>query len=140
MSVIGCSADVDRLVLRTVEEESRYVFRSKVVNPKYEKGLRRHGFRGATEVLKMFEYIFGWDATSDVIGDWMYTRLAEYYIIDDEVNSWIRECNPHAARDMIDVLMEAYERGMWDAPEDVLESLRERYLQAEELIEELSDS
>ena len=45
MSVIGCSADVDRLVLRTVEEESRYVFRSKVVNPKYEKGLRRHGFR-----------------------------------------------------------------------------------------------
>lgn len=139
MSVIGCSADVDRLVLRTVEEESRYVFRSKVVNPKYEQGLRRHGFRGATEVLKMFEYIFGWDATSDVIGDWMYTRLAEYYILDDEVNSWIRECNPHAARDMIDVLMEAYGRGMWDAPEDVLQGLRERYLQAEELIEELSD-
>ena len=37
------------------------------------------------------------------------------------------------------VLMEAYGRGMWDAPEDVLQGLRERYLQAEELIEELSD-
>ncbi len=139
MSVIGCSADIDKPVLRTIQEESHYVFRSKVLNPKYEQGLRRHGFRGATEILKMFEYVFGWDATSDIIENWMYDRMASDYILKDDVRQWIEEANPYAMHDMIDVLLEANERGMWDASDEMLEKLQDIYLNNEELLEELTD-
>lgn len=138
-SFIGCSADIDDPVLRTVSEESHYVFRSKVLNPKYERGLREHGFRGATEVLKMFEYIYGWDATSDVIENWMYDRLAEHYILDDEVYQWISEANPFAMKEMIDVLAEAASRGMWEMSEDMMERLKDAALRTEELLEEVTD-
>ncbi len=139
MSVIGCSADIDNPVLRTIQEESHYVFRSKVLNPKYEQGLRRHGFRGATEILKMFEYIFGWDATSDIIENWMYDRMASDYILKDDVREWIEQANPYALHDMIDVLFEANERGMWDASDDLLKQLQDIYLNNEEILEELTD-
>ncbi len=139
MSVIGCSADIDDPVLRTIQEESRYVFRSKVLNPKYEQGLRRHGFRGASEILKMFEYIFGWDATSDIIENWMYDRLATDYILKDEVRQWIEEANPYAMHDMMDILLEANERGMWDASQEMLDKLSEIYLNNEEILEEITD-
>lgn len=139
-SVIGCSADVDNPVLRTISEESHFVFRSKVLNPKYERGLRVHGFRGATEILKMFEYIFGWDATSDIIENWMYDRMAERYVLDEDVRSWIESSNPYAMREMIDVLMEAYSRGMWDASEDILDGLKEVYSDCEGILEGLTDS
>ena len=139
MSVIGCSADVDDPVLRTIQEEAHFVFRSKVLNPKFEQGLRRHGFNGATEILKMFEYVFGWDATSDIIENWMYDRLATDYILKDDVRQWIEEANPYALHDMIDVLMEAHERGMWETSEGLLEQLQEIYLNNEEILEELTD-
>jgi cobaltochelatase CobN len=139
MSVIGCSANVDDPVLRTIQEESHYVFRSKVLNPKYEQGLRRHGFRGATEILKMFEYVFGWDATSDIIENWMYGRMATDYILEEDVREWIEKANPFALHDMIDVLMEAHERGMWETSDDLLKQLQEIYMDNEEILEELTD-
>ena len=139
MSFIGCSADTSNPVLRTIEEESHYVFRSKVLNPKYEMGLRRHGFRGASEILKMFEYIYGWDATSDIIEDWMYDDLAKHYLIDDEVRGWMEEANPYSIRDMIDVLMEAADRGMWKPGEGIMEKLKDIYVENEELLEEITD-
>lgn len=140
MSVIGCSADTSRPVFRTIEEESKFIFRSKVLNPKYEQGLRVHGFRGATEIKHMFEYIFAWDATSDIIENWMYDRLAKDYIVKEDVREWINEANPYAMRDMIDILMEAYDRKMWDASDDLLKELSDIYLENEEIIEELTDS
>lgn len=140
MSVIGCSADVDCPVLRTISEESHYVFRSKVLNPKYERGLKVHGFRGATEILKMFEYIFGWDATSDIIENWMYDRLAEHYILDESVREWIENVNPYAMREMIDVLMEAHSRGMWDTTDDILNGSKDVYSECEERLEEITDN
>ena len=139
MSVIGCSADVDDPVLRTVSEEAHFVFRSKVLNPKYEQGLRKHGFRGATEILKMFEYIYGWDATSDIIENWMYDRLAEHYILDEDVRGWMEESNVFAVHEMIETLMEAYRRGMWDASADIIEGLKQVYLECEGRMEEMAD-
>ncbi|TQS81893.1 hypothetical protein A3207_08350 [Candidatus Methanomassiliicoccus intestinalis] len=139
MSLIGCSADTDDPVLRTIQEESRYVFRSKVLNPKYEKGLREHGFRGASEILKMFEYVFGWDATSDIIENWMYDGLAENYLLDDEVRGWIEESNPYAVRDMIGVLLEAADRDMWKPSEATAEKLKDLYLKNEAVLEKITD-
>jgi cobaltochelatase CobN len=139
MSFIGCSADTSKPVTRTIGEECRFIFRSKVLNPRYAEGLKVHGFRGATEIKHMFEYVFAWDATSDIIEDWMYEVLAKEYLLKDEVRGWMQDANPYAVHDMLKVLMEAMDRGMWDPSEEMRESLKELYLENEELMEGISD-
>ena len=139
MSFIGCSADTSKPVTRTIEEECRFIFRSKVLNPKYAEGLKVHGFRGATEIKHMFEYVLAWDATSDIIEDWMYDSLAKEYLLKDDVREWMSDANPYAVHDMLEILMEAMERGMWNPTEEMYRLLEQIYLENEEMLEALSD-
>ncbi|MCL2031989.1 MAG: cobaltochelatase subunit CobN [Methanomassiliicoccaceae archaeon] len=136
-SVMGDSSDVDRLKTRTLEEETAYVMRSRVLNPKWFEGLKPHGYKGAMEVSKLTEYILGWSSTSDNIEDWMFQAVTEKYIFDKENRQWIEENNPYAMKEMIEDMLEAIDRDLWDAPEDVKEKLRELYLDAEGKMEEL---
>ena len=139
MSFMGDGSDPEKTKVRDPKEELQYVYRSKVLNPKYIDGLKRHGFRGVSEVTNLTEFTFGWDATSDVADDWMYEGLAEKYLFDPDTRKWMEENNPHAMMEMLNRLMEAYERGMWDAKPETLEKLKDLFLELEERIEELQD-
>lgn len=139
MSVMGDGSDPDRLKVRDTREELGFVYRSKILNPKFVEGLKRHGYRGVAEVANLTEYTFGWDATSDVVDDWMYEKLTERYLFDDDTREWMEDENPHAMMDMMDRLFEAMDRGLWDAKPETVERMREIYLELEERIEEVND-
>jgi cobaltochelatase CobN len=139
VSVMGDGSDPDKVKIRDSKEELRFVYRSKILNPKFISGLKNHGFRGVSEVASLTEFTFGWDATSDIADDWMYEGLAEKYLFDPDTRAWMEENNPHAMMEMINRLMEAYERGMWEAKPETLEKLKDLYLDLEERIEELQD-
>ncbi len=134
--VMGDSSDVDRLKTRTLEEETAYVMRSRVLNPKWLEGLQRHGFKGAMELSKLTEYILGWGATSDSIEQWMYKAVTEAFILNDEVREWIKENNPYALKEMIEDMLECDNRELWDAPADMIDQLKRLYLEAEGDLEE----
>jgi len=136
-SVMGDSSDVDRLKTRTLEEETAYVMRSRVLNPKWVEGLKEHGYKGAMEISKLAEFMLGWSATSDNIEDWMFQAVVEKFIFDDDNRKWIEENNPYALKEMLDDMLEAIDRDLWDAPEDIKEKLRDLYLESEGLMEEL---
>ena len=139
VSVMGDGSDPDRPKLRDTKDELQYVYRTKVLNPKFVEGLKRHGYRGVAEVAKLTEYTFGWDATADAVDDWMYEKLAERYLFDDDTRQWMEDENPHAMMDMMDRLFEAVDRGMWDVDPETLEKLKEIYLDLEERIEDVND-
>ena len=139
MSVIGDGSDPDNVRVRKTDEELKFLFRTKVLNPKYLDGLKRHGFRGVGEISKLTEYIFGWDATSDVIDDWMYDSLTEQYLLDEKTREWMRDENPYALMEMVNRLQEAIDRGMWDASGDMKQKLRDILLETEERIEDITD-
>ena len=139
ISVMGDGSDPDRPKLRGTKDELQYVYRTKVLNPKFVEGLKRHGYRGVTEVAKLTEYTFGWDATADAVDDWMYEKLAERYLFDDDTRQWMEDENPHAMMDMMDRLFEAVNRGMWDVNPETLEKLKGIYLDLEEMIEDVND-
>lgn len=127
LSVIGCSADTANIRTRTVDEEGRFVFRSKINNPRWVEGLKRHGFKGAQEISNMAEYVLGWDATSDIIDPWMYQSIAERFLFDEETAEWFRDANPHAMYDTTARLLEAIGRGMWDPDPETRRQLEEIY-------------
>src|SRR5207302_8857648 len=76
---IGDSAVPDAVKTRTLAEETRRVFRSRVVNPRWIAAMRRHGYKGAFELAATVDYLFGYDATAGVVADWMYEQLATAY-------------------------------------------------------------
>ena len=139
LSFMGDGSDPDRVKIRDTKEEMRFVFRSKILNPKFLNGLKEHGYRGVSELAKLTEYMLGWDATSDAIDDWMYEQVSEKFLFDEETRKWMEEENPYAAMDMLNRLQEAIARGLWDPKETTLEKLEAMYLDIEERLEMLTD-
>ena len=137
---IGDSAVPDAPKTRTLAEETRRVFRSRVVNPRWISAMRRHGYKGAFELAATVDYLFGYDATAGVVPDWMYEQLAASYVFDSETRSFMRRANPWALRGITERLLEAVSRGLWEAPDaKTLDQLRQVYLDMEGDLEAAGD-
>ena len=134
---VGDSTRPEQVRTRSLHEESARVFRSRVVNPRWVQAMRRHGYKGAFELAATVDYLFGWDATTGVVADWMYERLTAAYVLDPETREFLERSNPWALRGITERLLEAVDRGLWEAPEDAtLQALRQAYLQVEGQLEE----
>ncbi|MEM3357104.1 MAG: cobaltochelatase subunit CobN, partial [Candidatus Bathyarchaeia archaeon] len=134
-SFYGDSSDPKRVKIRSTVEEIKYCFRARLVNPKWIESMKRHGYHGASEFSRQMDYVLGWDATEEVIDDWMYEELAQKFVLDKEMQEWLKEVNPYALQNMTERLLEAIERGMWKASEDMKRQLQQLYLQVEGLLE-----
>ncbi|MGW2345474.1 cobaltochelatase subunit CobN [Streptomyces sp. NPDC001661] len=129
---IGDSTRPETVKTRTLVEETSRVFRARVVNPKWIEAMRRHGYKGAFELAATVDYLFGYDATTGVIADWMYDKLTETYVLDETNRKFLSENNPWALHGIAERLLEAESRGMWEKPDpQTLEALRQVYLETE---------
>ncbi|WP_327040652.1 cobaltochelatase subunit CobN [Micromonospora ureilytica] len=129
---VGDSAMPHDVRTRTLGEETRRVFRARVVNPKWIAAMRRHGYKGAFELAATVDYLFGYDATAGVVDDWMYEHLAAAYLFDDTTREFLEKSNPWALRGITERLLEAADRGLWAKPEPAtLDRLRDTYLASE---------
>ncbi|WP_145238720.1 cobaltochelatase subunit CobN [Prescottella equi] len=129
---IGDSTRPDAVRTRTLSEETARVFRARVVNPRWLDAMRRHGYKGAFEMAATVDYLFGYDATTNVVADWMYEKLAETYVLDEQNRKFMSESNPWALHGISERLLEAVERKMWEEPSpEILEGLRQVYLETE---------
>jgi cobaltochelatase CobN len=93
--------------------------------------MQRHGYKGAFEMAATVDYLFGYDATAHVVDDWMYERVTDAYVADPALRKFFEQSNPWALRAIAERLLEASERGMWDASEQALGTLRDAVLEAE---------
>ncbi|MDI9644156.1 MAG: cobaltochelatase subunit CobN [Candidatus Verstraetearchaeota archaeon] len=134
-SYYGDSTDPRRVKVRSTAEEIRYCFRARLVNPKWFESLKKHGYHGASELSRQIDYVLGWDATEEVIEDWMYEDLARKFVLDKRMQDWLKEVNPYALQNMAERLLEAIQRGMWEASEEIQKSLQSVYLEIEGLLE-----
>ncbi len=129
---IGDSTRPESVRTRTLHEETSRVFRARVVNPRWLAAMRRHGYKGAFEMAATVDYLFGYDATTNVVADWMYEKLTTEYVLDETNREFLETANPWALHGIAERLLEAADRGMWSAPPaELLEELREAYLSAE---------
>jgi cobaltochelatase CobN len=136
-AAIGDSSDPHRVHARGLDEESRRVFRARVANPRWIASMIRHGYKGAFELSATVDYLFGYDATTGVVENWMYETLAAKYVLDDDVREFMHRSNPWALRAVVERLLEAADRELWSEPDPrTLEALREAYLEVEGELEE----
>jgi cobaltochelatase CobN len=127
----GDSADPSRPRVRSLAEEAARVVRTRVLNPKWINAMQRHGYKGAFEMAATVDYLFGYDATAHIVEDWMYERVTEAYVGDAGVRKFFAESNPWALQSIAERLLEAHERGLWQASAPALATLRTALLEAE---------
>ncbi|HEY8224219.1 MAG TPA: cobaltochelatase subunit CobN [Pyrinomonadaceae bacterium] len=111
--------------IRSLEETVTLESRAKTLNPKWYEGMLKHGFRGVAEIENHVSNTFGWSATADAVGDWIYTEVAKTFVLDDAMLERLRGLNPHSAHSLVQRLLEANGRGYWDADPSALEKLRD---------------
>ena len=129
---IGDSTRPESVRTRSLGEETARVFRARVVNPKWLAAMRRHGYKGAFELAATVDYLFGYDATTGVVDDWMYEKLTQTYVLDPEQREFFDQSNPWALHGIAERLLEAVDRGMWAQPDPaLLAELRQAYLDTE---------
>jgi cobaltochelatase CobN len=129
---IGDSTRPDTVRTRSLAEETARVFRARVVNPRWVEAMKRHGYKGAFELAATVDYLFGYDATAGVVEDWMYEQLAASYVFDETNQEFLARSNPWALRGIVERLLEAADRGLWETPrQDTLDRLRRVYLDLE---------
>lgn len=138
-SYCGDSTDRTRVTMHSVQEEAKRLFRSEEINPKFIKGMMQHGYKGAADMANMIAHSFQWDATSAVMEDWMYEKYAEKYTFDPVVQEWLRDVNPWALQRMTEILLEAEQRGLWQAKPETKEELQKLYLDMEGELEDRAD-
>ncbi|RCL23291.1 cobaltochelatase subunit CobN [Pseudomonas sp. AFG_SD02_1510_Pfu_092] len=128
----GDHSQADRPRIRTLKEELNRVIRARALNPKWLDGVKRHGYKGAFEMAATVDNLFAFDATTHLIDDHHYQALADAYVLDPATRDFMREHNPEALRDLTERLLEAQQRGLWQAPGDYREALEEQLLDGEE--------
>lgn len=133
------SSDRQHVVIRTLAEEVKRLFRGEAINPKYIRGMKEFGYKGAGDLATYVDNCFQWDATSAVMEDWMYEKFAEKYALDTDMQKWFAEVNPWALRRLTEVLLEAEQRQLWNAKPQTKQSLQELLLNIEGEIEERGD-
>lgn len=103
----------ERPVIRTLDEEIGRVLRSRVVNPKWIAGVKRHGYKGAFEMAATVDYLFAFAATTGAVKNHHFDLVHQAFLEDEDTRDFIAEHNAPALREIAERLDEAIERGLW---------------------------
>ena len=119
---------------KDLEDVLRLEYRSKLLNPRWAEAMLEQGSGGAYEVSSRFTAMVGWGAVNGV-DDFVWDGASEKYALDDAVSEQLRRSNPEAYRNVLARLLEAAGRGMWNADDEVLQKLRDKYADADDSVE-----
>ena len=131
----GDHSNPARPLMRTLKEELNRVIRSRVTNPKWISAMQQHGYKGAFEMAASVDYLFAYDATTNLIDDYQYEAVTDAFILDKENREFLQHHNPDALKEMAERLIEAQQRGLWQTPGQYQDTLINTLLEIEDVLE-----
>lgn len=111
--------------IRTLSDQVALETRSRSLNPKFYEALLSHGAEGVRQIEAQVTNTLGWSATTGKVEPWVYQRLSETFVLDDEMRNRLAELNPTASSRMANRLLEASDRNYWQPDADTLAALQE---------------
>ena len=121
--------------VRTLSEQVALETRTRMLNPKWYEGMLKHGYEGVRQIEEHVTNTMGWSATTGQVQPWVYERLTQTYILDEEMRERLAALNPTASAKVANRLLEAHEREYWSPDEATLEALRQAGEELEDRIE-----
>jgi magnesium chelatase subunit H len=110
--------------VRTLQDQIALETRSRSLNPKFYEGLLRHGAEGVRQIEAHVTNTMGWSATTGHVEPWVYQRLSETFVLDDEMRRRLANLNPEASSRMASKLLEASDRNYWQPSPETLSALQ----------------
>ena len=111
--------------VRTLKDQVALETRSRALNPKFFEGLLKHGPEGVRQIEAHVTNTVGWSATTGQVDEWVYQRISETFVLDDEMRQRIAELNPTASSRMANRLIEASDRNYWAPDAATLAALQD---------------
>ncbi|WP_213684735.1 magnesium chelatase subunit H [Roseicyclus sp.] len=124
--------------VRTLKDQVALETRSRSLNPKWFEGLLKHGHEGVRMIEAQVTNTLGWSATTGQVDPWVYQRLSETFVLDEEMRRRMAALNPQASVRMANRLIEAFERNYWQPDEATLAALQAGADELEDTLEGLT--
>ena len=124
--------------VRTLKEQIALETRSRSLNPKWFEPLLKHGYEGVRHIESQVTNTLGWSATTGQVEPWVYGKLSETFILDEEMRRRMAALNPAASLRVANRLMEAHDRSYWEPDEETLEALKDSLAELEDNLEGVS--
>ena len=124
--------------VRTLQDQVALETRARSLNPKWFEGLLKHGHEGVRQIEAQVTNTLGWSATTGQVEPWVYQRLSETFVLDEEMRRRLAELNPQASARMANRLLEAFERDYWQPDEATLAALQAGADELEDRLEGLT--
>ena len=75
--------------IHKLSKEIDKVVRSRLLNPKWLEGMKQHGYKGAFEMSASLDYLFSFDATTNLVPNWCYESIASNWLVDEMTRKFI---------------------------------------------------
>lgn len=125
--------------VRTLAEQVSLETRTRMLNPKWYEGMLKHGYEGVRQIEVHVTNTMGWSATTGQVAPWVYEKMTETFVLDDEMRERLAALNPTASAKVASRLLEAHERNYWTPDDATLEALRRAGEELEDRLEGITE-
>jgi magnesium chelatase subunit H len=125
--------------VRTLSEQVALETRTRMLNPKWYEGMLKHGYEGVREIEVHITNTMGWSATTGQVAPWVYQRMTETFVLDEEMRERLAALNPTASAKVANRLLEAHERNYWTPDPATLDALRRAGEELEDRLEGITE-
>jgi magnesium chelatase subunit H len=84
-----------------------------------------HGSEGVRQLEAQVTNTLGWSATTGKVEPWVYQRISETFVLDEEMRNRIADLNPTASSRMANRLLEANDRSYWNPDPETIAALQD---------------
>jgi len=132
-------SDTTKEFIRTenVADSLNRGIRTRLLNPKWIDELLKHDYHGAQKICDRVEYLIGFAATTHAVKNWVWSGVTKRYVEDDDMFRRMAQNNRFAMEEILRRLMEAHQRKYWDATEEELDLIEQRFQELEAIIEDM---
>ncbi|RMH04848.1 MAG: cobaltochelatase subunit CobN [Planctomycetota bacterium] len=120
--------------LRDFASVLREEFHSTLLNPKWQQGMKEHGYAGAGQMAELVKNAFGWSVTRPgSVEQAVWDKIHADFVEDRNglgLRDWFARRNPAAFQEIAATLLEAARKGYWQASEETRRGLARAYAAA----------
>ncbi|AMK14122.1 cobaltochelatase CobN [methanogenic archaeon mixed culture ISO4-G1] len=138
-SYYGDTRNSSNTSVRTLSDEISRLSTAKILNPQWIESNIEQGYDGGTAMMRAVQRLYGWQITSKDVDDRIFDGITRKYVMDERVRDFLKENTQFAMEDLERRLLELEGRGLWKPDPEILEALKQDYLDIEGMMEDVTD-
>ncbi len=130
-TIFSVTKTSSNLELQDAAEAIGLELRSRYLNPKWIKGMKKEGYAGARAMSYFFDNMWGWQVTiPQAVGGAKWTQAYDVYVKDKyglHIKKFMDRVSPWAYQSITARMLEAVRKGYWKAKGDIVKNLALQY-------------